>query len=165
MKFKYFALIIIMAVSSSAFSQYREGIGLRFGLPSGVSYKKFMNESKAYEIVLHLGGGLGVTGLYLIHAPAFDASGLQWYYGFGGHAHIYNSRYRGFTQGWRYGRADDHHNNVDLGFNGALGLEYTFQPVPLAISLDYMPVIGLSTSGRGYFGTGIGLGLRWTFRK
>jgi hypothetical protein len=152
--------VFLLGLANSSFAQYDNAIGLRFGLPSGLSYKKFISEKNALEGILHLGSGLGGTVLYQIHAPAFNEPNLRWYYGFGGHGHIHGSNN---NIPWRFGRNDNVANSVDLGLNGVIGLEYTIESIPVCVSLDASPILGFNSSGYNYFGTTTSLAVRYTF--
>jgi hypothetical protein len=154
--------LIIMSLGTKA--QYDQAIGLRFGLPSGVTYKKFISSQNAIEGILHLGNGIGLTGLYQIHNQAFGVSNLNWYYGFGGHFHISNSRFGRYGNGWRAGGSNAYVDGaLDTGINGVLGLEYTLPEFPLVFALDISPVIGLSTKDYTYIGTTSSLAIRYYF--
>ncbi len=97
-----------------------------------------------------------------------DASlrGLFWYYGFGGqlrhHQYAFDYRYRlPGSPVWYYansGRVTD----IDLGVNGTIGLEYTFNNAPIAVFLDstlFMEIIGDPFALWFHFG----LGARYNF--
>jgi hypothetical protein len=164
------ALIVsfIMALSVPANAQYQEAIGLRAGLPNGISYKKFTGGSNAIEGILHLSGGIGLTGVYLIHAPAFDVANLNWYYGGGGHVHLYGGQryYYGPYRGrWRSGPYYGTRGDFDLGLTGMFGLEYKIPPIPFVIGLDISPLLGINSYGGTYFGVGSSFSIRWTFRE
>jgi len=67
-------------------------------------------------------------------------TGLNWYYGFGGQL-----RFQNYTYDFKYKIHGDNNwyyeknkqvNNIDLGGDGVIGLEYTFDKAPLSIFLD-----------------------------
>ena len=163
------ALIVscMMALSVPVNAQYQEAIGLRGGLPSGLSYKKFTGDASAIEGILHFNGGIGLTGLYLIHAQAFDVENLSWYYGGGFHVHAYGDRdrYGPYGHRWRTGYYYGGRGSFDLGITGMLGIEYKIPPIPFVIGLDISPLLGVNSNGGTYFGTGSSLSIRWTFRE
>lgn len=112
----------------AANAQYKHSLGLALGSPSGISYKTFLSDNKAWDLTL---GGLGnyftFTGMYEIHTPI--QNNLQWYYGPG--AHI------GAWSGNNYG------SGAFLGVDGVIGIE--FDPdIPFAFSLDLRPGINLA---------------------
>jgi hypothetical protein len=72
---------------------------------------------------------------YLIHKNINDLQGLRWYFGFGGQVRSISYYYddydmNGFYLGTR--RATD----IALGGDALIGLEYTFDGVPLSIFAD-----------------------------
>jgi len=134
---------------------YKTSLGLRIGPYYGVSFKHFIRDSRAIEAILVTRRrGVGITGLYEIHTPAFAVKRLQAYGGIGGHVNVFN-RYDSDYWDWD----DDKRNNgngngrggIDLGDNNLLnlgldmilGLEYTFTGLPFNISLDWKPSINL----------------------
>lgn len=123
--------LVLISIFSIAFfaanAQYKHGLGLAFGSPSGISYKTFMNDSKALDFTV---GGFGhyfiVTGMYEIHNQLADQ--FRWYYGPG--AHI------GSWSGTKYGEG------AFVGVDGVIGLE--LKPnIPFSFSLDLRPGINL----------------------
>ncbi|HKL66789.1 MAG TPA: hypothetical protein VJ877_02770, partial [Bacteroidales bacterium] len=102
---------------------YKTSLGLRAGFPYGVTVKHFLNETNALEGILASSwGGFVVTGLYENEHWTGQYPGLNWFWGFG--AHI------GF---W-----DNNNNYIDdpdvgsvLGADFILGMEYTFDEIPL----------------------------------
>lgn len=158
-------LITTILLGFAANAQYKQAIGLRFGLPSGLTYKTFISDKNAVEGVLHLGNGIGLTGLYQIHNQAFGVNNLNWYYGFGGHVHATNRSFGAYGNGWRVSGNNNRplDGSIDLGINGVLGLEYTLQEIPLVFALDVSPIIGLSSAGGTYVGTASSLAIRFHF--
>lgn len=124
---KFVLISILLIVFYKADAQYKHGLGLAFGSPSGISYKTFLNENKALDFTF---GGFRryfiLTAMYEIHNPWMGD--LKWYYGPG--AHIGS-----WSRGW-YGEG------AFIGIDGAVGLE--FQPnIPFVFSLDLRPGINL----------------------
>jgi hypothetical protein len=97
------------------------------GSPSGISYKTFSSNTKAWDLTL---GGSGnyftFTAMYEIHTPI--QNNLQWYYGPGGHIGSWN--------GNNYG------NGAFFGVDGVIGIELD-PDIPFAFSLDLRPGINL----------------------
>lgn len=143
------ALIMSVAFSANAQSGYKTGIGFRGGIASGLTVKHFIKSDAAIEGILStsfLHRGTVITVLYEKHAPAFNAKGLQWYYGLGGHV--------GFHEGRHYYRhGHDHYEDdhvVAVGIDGVLGLEYYIRDIPFTIGADIKPYINIP-SGGGYW--------------
>jgi hypothetical protein len=161
---RFVLLCTLLSIGFAANAQYKQAIGLRLGLPSGLTYKTFISDKNAIEGVLHLGNGIGLTGLYQIHNQAFGVTNLNWYYGFGGHFHATNRNFGAYGNGWRAsGENRPADGSVDLGINGVLGLEYTVPSAPLVFALDISPIVGLSSAGGAYLGTASSLAIRFYF--
>lgn len=132
-------LIIFSLTSASAQSDYKTGVGLRLNNGYGLSIKHNMTERKSIEgIVYTRWRGINITGLYEIHAPAFQTAGWRWYYGVGGHVGVWGN-------GAQYGNPwfDNNESHAIVGADGILGLEYTFREIPLNLSIDWKPAINL----------------------
>jgi hypothetical protein len=147
-------LILVAATlftASISAQEYQKAIGARLGSTLGVTYKQFLSERNAFEIlgdlyVANSNLSLGVSGLYLWQWNINDAPGLSWFTG------------PGATAGLVFGN----NTNFNFAVAGMIGLEYKFN-IPLALSIDLNP--------RWYFLNGYGLGwsgalsVRYTFGK
>ncbi len=159
------------ATASSGSSGYRTGLGLRAGSPSGVSIKHFFKSQVAVEGIVGSNfnrRGLNLTVLVEKHAPAFQARGLQWYYGLGGHVSSYSYAY---SYDWYYDKKgrrqyyDDRYRDGrfwGLGIDGVLGLEYLFADLPFTLGIDAKPFAELARSD-AFFGIEGALTLRYAF--
>lgn len=161
---KYLAIIILMFCFSQvngqsttpASSKYQIAAGLKFGgYENGVSGKYFFKDNAAIEAVLGFRNhGVVVTALYEIHQVAFNVPALKFYYGFGAHiGGIGNGIYRRFN-GDNQIYAD---NQILLGADGAIGLEYKIPEAPIAVSLDLNPRIEFATGPFGDIAPGLGI--------
>jgi hypothetical protein len=142
---------------------YDFAIGLRAGETTGLTLKKSIGNSSAIEGVLgfrHYGGS--VTVLYEKYTPAFVAKGLNWYYGLGGHAGIYNHHhlvyYKDPRKGWY--KYYYYENTFTLGIDGILGLEYKIPNTPIAASLDIKPFLEFGNRGGIFTHLDPGLGIK-----
>lgn len=141
-------LIVIasLAVSVQAQSGYTTGIGLRGGAASGLTIKHFFRNDAAIEGIISTSfahRGTTITVLYEKHAQAFNVSGLQWYYGLGGHIGFYEGRYY-------YDRGHRHYHDdrvLGVGVDGILGLEYYIRDIPFTIGADIKPYINIPYGG------------------
>jgi hypothetical protein len=91
-----------------------------------------------------------ITILYEKHAPAFNAAGLQWYYGLGGHVGFYDGHYY-------YDRHHEHYDDdrvYGVGVDGVLGLEYYIRDIPFTIGADIKPYINIPHGG-GFWDTAL----------
>ncbi len=139
-----------------AWSQhYENGIGLRGGLYSGITYKKFIGSDTAVEGILQTRWhGWEIVGLMEHHRDITSVNGLWWYYGYGAHLGFYD---RNYTL-WDI----DERNVMVLGIDGVIGIELLIPHTPISIGLDWKPnfnIIGYSA----FFGDGGAFSLRYTF--
>ncbi len=153
-------LITVIAVTCIALAvnaqDYRTGIGFRGGMSNGLTIKHFTSPNIALEGLLSTRwGGFHLTGLYEIHAPAFAAPGLYWYYGAGGHIGSWQNDNK--SPWW-----DDDDNHTVIGIDGILGIEYNIGTIPFNISLDYKP--GFNLIGHtGFWGDEFALSIRYVW--
>lgn len=142
--------------------EYKNGIGIRAGGTSGITFKHFFSSYSAVEGILGLWpNAFGITALYERHAPT-GAAGLKFYYGGGGHItgetnHYYYRRHRD-EYVYRYG-----HNGLGIGIDGILGIEYKIPVIPFAISFDLKPFIEVSNYGSVFTAIDPGLGIKVAF--
>ncbi len=94
--------------------------------------------------------GLSTTILIEKHVPAFNVSGMNWYYGGGGHVAFHNDNYVRDYYGRKVFYAD---GQMGLGVDGIFGLEYKIPAIPFALSLDVKPFVEVNTQG------GVGMAL------
>jgi hypothetical protein len=108
-------------------STYKAGIGLRGGFASGITFKYFFDDHSAIEVIATPGyrKGTWITGLYEYHVEAFGISGLNWYYGGGGHFGALGS-------------------SAAVGIDGILGLEYKIFEVPFTLGVDVKPMLNFN---------------------
>lgn len=138
-------------------------IGLRAGETSGLTLKKSIKGNAAIEGILgfrHYGGSL--TVLYEKYTPAFNAKGLSWYYGAGGHVGVYEHHHIIYYNHPRHGyyRYYDHNNSYTLGIDGIVGLEYKITGAPIAFSLDLKPFVEFGNHGGMFTHLDPGLGIK-----
>jgi hypothetical protein len=175
-----------------AFAQDR-GIGLRLGVPSGITFKKYLPRNKAAEFIIgsvpggwhhyyyensfsqfdrfegyryrshRINNALFLQGRYLlddnIHIEGMIGK-LDWYWGVGGLV-----KFASVTYYYRDEAGDDfrkRYSDVDIGPEGIIGLEYTFEDLPLTVFGE----VSLMLEFADRFGTfrGLsGLGMRYNF--
>lgn len=146
----FLAIILCLSIPASA-QNYSNGIGLRFGYNSGISFKHFRNETSAYEIILGIRSfNTNITMLWE-HHESFEVSRLQWYYGIGGHIALYSfpGCQNWVWNGYRYkidsGSMECFNSGIGVGFDGILGIEYLFDEFPFTVGADIKPIIEVST--------------------
>lgn len=155
---KKFLFTLLMALSFSVLQgqDYQNALGVRGGFSNGLTFKHFLNEKAAVEVLLSTRWrGYNITGLYELHVNAFNEPRLNFYYGIGGHV----GRWRGYKgHPW----FDDDLYYTVVGIDGILGLEYNFEEVPINISIDYKPAFNL-VGYTGFWGDEGALSLRFLF--
>lgn len=147
------AFVLLLIGSTTAFSQqYRHAVGLKLGYDFALTYKMNLSEANSIDlgVNLHPWGtfGLNVYGYYNWQWAINQVPGLSWYVGPGAHIGFFS-------------------NAFYLSINGLIGLEYKFQNIPLALSIDWGPGVGFVMAKEtfrvgfaGYYG---GLGVKYTF--
>lgn len=162
-----FSFMLFFATSSfgqlaTNSSSYTTAVGLRGGETSGLTIKHFMGSQDALEGIIGLWyHGFNATLLYERHSSAFNANGLNWYYGLGGHVSMYGNRRYYYN-----GRARDYYysnGSVGLGIDGIFGIEYKIPKAPIAFSLDVKPYVEFISSGGTWTSLDPGLGVKVTF--
>lgn len=147
-------------------SSYNTAIGLRGGETSGLTIKNFITERTAFEGIVGIWpSAFGLTGLYEWYTPAFNAEGLNWYYGVGAHVvlgtnrayYVYTDEERDRTY-YRYKSG-----NLGIGLDGIVGLEYKIPAIPFAVSLDMKPFIEGNTEGGAFLSLDPGVGIKVAF--
>jgi hypothetical protein len=148
------SIFFTIALSLSA-QDYRTSLGVRGGLPSGLTIKHFLNKNNALEGIMALSyGGFVVTGLYEFEKWTGIYPSLNWYIGAGAYA--------GFWDAGDNPNLPDTFTGSVIGIGLVGGLEYTFDEIPLNLALDILPTFNLAgTSGWG--GMSGGLSIRYVF--
>jgi hypothetical protein len=126
---------------------YRNALGIRLGpsvpaVKSGITYKHFLNDSKALEGILSFGDGFTVCALYQIHKP-LATDNLRWFFGAGAYVGVSNQV-------------------TNIGGAGVVGLDYRFPNLPLNLSLDWKPELNILEK-IGFEGSTVGLSVRYVF--
>jgi hypothetical protein len=155
---KKLILAIILVVTLSQFSQaqdYKTSLGLRGGLPVGLTVKHFLSDKYALEGILgSRWGGFEVAGLYEVEQWTGQYPALNWYWGAGAHLGTWSQGYNP--------RIAAAYNGAVIGIDGVIGIEYTFDELPLNLSLDLMPAINI-IGFTGWGGINGALSIRYVF--
>ncbi|PSR52125.1 hypothetical protein AHMF7605_00600 [Adhaeribacter arboris] len=143
--FTFFLFCLLFVFTNTFFAQkggsiYKTGIGLRGGYyATGLSIKQVIKNEVAVESILGAGSrrcGVMLPLIYEKHDSAFQARGLKWFYGLGGHVDSYQSDC--YYRRKRY-VVFDRVNVAAIGVDGVLDLEYAFPEIPFTLTLDYKP--------------------------
>lgn len=159
-------LIVLMAfVGSFQFVNAQEiannALGIRVGDNDGfggeISYQKKLSENNRLELDLgfrnkdEFGDAFKLTGIY---QWVWNIDGqFNWYAGFG-------AGIGSWSAGDKYLGSDD--DGLFLNADGNVGIEYNFD-IPLLISLDFRPEIGILGDYGSDTDLDIALGLRYQF--
>lgn len=156
-KTKLFIVAGLLFIAFSSVAQkYNNAVGLRFGFPSFIGFDFKHNFDQNWAIDAGLGFGkhyldIDVQGLY--HFPVPAAPGLRIYAGLavdmGVTFHPDHYYYGYYYDGYYY---DD--SRLILGLSALGGVEYTFDAVPINLSLDLGPRLPISpwADHNGYYG-------------
>ncbi|MEO1052032.1 MAG: hypothetical protein AAFX87_15475 [Bacteroidota bacterium] len=170
---KRFILALALCITAGAWQtasaqEYLNSAGLRLGYTSGVTYKRFVNDTQAVEFLL--GGrnaGLQLTTTYQFNKP-LDLSftdRVHFYYGIG--AHIgYERVFRGtFTNPIIinppvFGNEFEIERRTEftMGVDPIVGLEYRWLSIPMTISFDikpYLDFVGMRYTRTRFWDTAI----------
>jgi len=137
MKRIFLSVVIIALITVASSGQdYKTSLGLRAGLPYGLTVKHFLSKKNALEGILASSyGGFVVTGLYEYERWLGNYPGLNWFIGVGAHA--------GFWDAGRNPNVPETYEGSIIGIDAILGLEYTFDELPINLSLDLLPTFSL----------------------
>lgn len=169
----FFLLIAICCFASVSLSgqDYQSAVGLRLGSPVSLSYKTFLGgEPNALEAFVsyrtrtfanfgiedYRWTSIGLGAAYQIHDEIDAVDGLYWYYGFGASVYF-----------WSYNNDIffEDESTTSFGLQGYLGLDYTFENVPISLTLDWVPTYFINGYVDG-FGADYGaLSVRYTIAK
>ena len=148
-------LLSFILINTLVFSQdYKTAIGLKGGYPGfgSLNAKHFISENSALEATF--GGmarenyGNGAFAILDYEIQNSLESSFSWFYGGGG--------LLGFTTN------NAGTTTLQLGINSTVGIEYTFEEVPINCSLNMGPLIFISPEVR--FNWGGGLSIRYAIR-
>lgn len=156
MKKVLFVLTLLAIISLSVNAQdYKTSLGLRAGVPYGLSIKHFMGKSNAVEgILASRWQGFVITALLENEHWTGNYPGLNWFWGVGAHV--------GFWDAGTNPNLNSTYTGSVIGLDGILGLEYTFDEIPLNLSLDLLPTVNLIGS-TGWGGINGALTIRYVF--
>lgn len=131
-------------------------------------YEKQKYGYKEYQYLGYAAGvPLSLQLHYLFRNPVKSTAGLEWYWGIGAQfrfqRYFYSYRYKLYNDPNWYYSYDRAVTDIDLGFDGIIGLEYNFKDVPLALFIDaniFMEFVDRPF----FFWFQSGLGIRYNFK-
>lgn len=148
---------IFVITSANAQQTYKTALGVRINGGGGITLKHMLNERDGFEGILYTRWrGVNITGLYVVHYPVFTEPGFRFYMGAGAHIGFWDGNRNPWWD-------DDDRSHTVVGVDGQIGLEYTFDKIPLNLSLDWKPAINLI--GRtNFWGSDAALSVRYTWK-
>lgn len=140
---------------------YNTALGFKGGYPTwgALNVKHFFGgSSNAIEGSLGLGYRyFWVQGMYERNYAISAAPGLDFYWGLGADIGFWTNGYQ-----YYHPKKDRYYGGVWGGLDAVVGLEYTFEQIPLNLALDFGPTIRLFPYlGGGYNG---GFAIRYAFK-
>jgi hypothetical protein len=150
------ALVFVLLIGLTVNGQdYKTSLGLRAGVPWGVTVKHFFSKANAVEgILASRWQGFVVTALLENEHWTGAYPGFNWFWGAGAHV--------GFWDAGNNPNLNSSYTGSVIGLDGILGLEYTFDEIPLNLSLDILPTVNLIGS-TGWGGINGALSIRYVF--
>jgi hypothetical protein len=115
--------------------EYKSAVGAKLGYGLIGTYKMFLTESAAVDLFggIHW-GGLAAGAYYLMHNEIPSIDKLYWYWGGGGSITTWSYAVSGLGT-W-----------YEVGVSGVIGLDYSFDEIPLNVSVDWAPTIVVLSS-------------------
>ncbi len=143
---KHLTIILLLALSATAFSQYYpKEVGLRGGYSSGITFRVNLDEELSYEAQLsYRNQGAIFTIFRLKHQEiAMDKSGnWDFIYGMGAHTGFY------FTDSYRIFFEEIYYNQnlftPVFGVDGYIGVDYILEYLPISFGVSFQPHMEIS---------------------
>ena len=156
---RFFATLLMLWLTSDAVAQtmYQQSGGVRLGHTAALTFKKFMIEEEALEMLVSgRRDGLQFTTIYTFHKPMEFSFNENFYLYYGVGAHVGYERYGGFSKTLTSIEppAFEFRDRTFfvMGADALLGIEYRWLSVPITVSFDlkpYFTFIGMRyTNGR-----------------
>ena len=136
--------MLLAAFSSYSQQLYEKSGGIRLGHTSGLTYKKFVLEDEAMELILSgRNDGLQFTAIYLFHEPMEFSFNDRFYlhYGLGGH--IGYEKFDDLAKVLSNAAGDEfiyeERSFFAMGIDASLGIEYRWLEIPATFGFDIKP--------------------------
>ena len=162
---RYFLALTLIGFFFVSFGQqnYEKSSGIRLGTTSGLTFKKFVTESEAIELLLSgRNEGMQITAMYLFHQPMEFSFNENFYvhYGLGGH--VGYERFDDLSKVLINSTGDEFafedKSFFVMGVDASLGIEYRWLEVPITIGFDIKPIfnfIGMRYTKAQFWDSGI----------
>ncbi|WP_144017309.1 hypothetical protein [Ekhidna lutea] len=144
MKILFAALFLLTSLVSVGQQLYEKSSGLRLGHTSGLTFKKFVTEDEAVELLLSgRNEGMQFGAQYLFHEPMEFSFNDRFYlhYGIGGH--IGYEKFDDLSKVLSNATGDEFiyesKTFFAMGVDASLGLEYRWLEIPATFGFDIKP--------------------------
>lgn len=150
---------------ASHYNGYQTAIGLKALWGIGLTGKFFMKQNTAIETIVHYDGldgtgtALNLTALYEYHGNT-GLRRLRWY--LGGGVSVGYTKLKDLPELDGMNESEPNKGTLSYGLDAVAGLEYKFNKLPIAVSVDWQPSYTLN-SGGGFGSKGGGFGVKYTF--
>ncbi|MEM6734727.1 MAG: hypothetical protein AAGC64_01735 [Bacteroidota bacterium] len=163
MKYILFTLIALASTSVDAQQLYDKSGGIRLGSTSGLTYKKFVTESEAAEMMLSgRNNGIQFTLLYHFHRPLEFSFNDRFYLHCGIGGHIGYEKFDDLAKILSNAQGDEfiyeERSFFVMGMDTGLGIEYRWLEVPVTLGFDlkpYFDFIGMRYTRTKFWDAGI----------
>jgi len=167
-----FILFFISFLATTVFSQiYEKQVGILMGVTSGITGKVIKEDRVAIAGIFGFrNGGVQIYGLLESYHPIIKTNTQRWMMYFGGGGHIgyidgYN-RVRRWSNTSGYYWEEQRTSGAVIGIDGVVGTEYTFNKVPITISLQFKPFLELQSFQKFKVGFwDVGFGITYSFKN
>lgn len=157
------ALLLMTIFMVNGQQNYEKSAGVRLGNTSGLTFKKFVTEDEAFELILSgRNEGMQFTTMYLFHQPMQFSFNENFYvhYGLGGH--VGYERFDDISKTLVNEAGDafifEDKSFFVMGIDASLGIEYRWLEVPITIGFDIKPLfnfIGMRHTRARFWDAGI----------
>jgi len=141
---KLFYLILLFSLPAAA-QDYSKAVGLRGGLSSGFTYRKYLEPEIAYEgLLCFRQGGMQFTIMRQNFRPAMFEFSEDFYFTYGYGAHVgfnYTDNFHIMFHEYTY-----YEKRISplVGIDGYAGLEYHIPVIPIQVGIDMKPFFEFS---------------------
>ena len=136
--------LLLISISVTGQQLYEKSSGIRLGHTSGLTFKNFVTEHEAVEMILSgRNEGMQFTALYLFHAPMEFSFNDRFYVHYGVGGHIGYEKFEDIAKTLSNAEGDafiyEEKSFFAMGVDGSLGIEYRWLEVPVTIGFDLKP--------------------------
>ncbi len=139
-------ILLFLLLPVCLFAQdYERAAGVRLGHTSGISYKKFIVDNEAVEMIISgRKSGTQFTALYEFHKPmevAFEEDNFHFYYGIGAHLGFerFNDLNKVLVNDDPVEFEFEDKSYFTMGLDIIAGVEYRYLSVPMTIAFEVKP--------------------------